>query len=221
MAVRRLHVGPRPDLQPAAQPQSGRAIAQGQHRQLGHADPRDVESTALASPAFAPSGKPGRARGHPVCARPRGPPDPRPPGRPPPKSSIDGAELQTNDEVRTRLRNEQPVVDGQGKPVDDSEVPDDVWKRYRNGDRSVFARRLFKSKDACIIPAIEQRYKRDDKFQDMVDRYLAKFENLLSHSASADPESVLSAAFITADVGSLPGDVAQPRPRDGALSAMG
>jgi len=85
----------------------------------------------------------------------------------------------------------------------DSEVPDDVWKRYRNGDRSVFARRLFKSKDAYIIPAIEQRYQRDDKFQDMVDRYLAKFENLLSHSASADPESVLSATFITADVGKL------------------
>jgi anti-sigma-K factor RskA len=51
--------------------------------------------------------------------------------------------------------------------------------------------------------AIQQRYQRDDKFQDMVDRYLAKFEDLLKHSASADPESVLSATFITADVGKL------------------
>ncbi len=85
----------------------------------------------------------------------------------------------------------------------DSEVPDEVWKRYRNGDRSVFARRLFKSKDAYMIPAIQQRYQRDDKFQDMVDRYLTKFEDLLTHSASADPESVLSATFITADVGKL------------------
>ena len=33
--------------------------------------------------------------------------------------------------------------------------------------------------------------------------FTAKFENLLSHSASADPESVLSATFITADVGKL------------------
>jgi hypothetical protein len=85
----------------------------------------------------------------------------------------------------------------------DAEVPEEVWKRYRNGDRSVFARRLFKSKDAYMIPAIQQRYQRDDKFQDMVDRYLAKFEDLLSHSTTADPESVLSAAFITADVGKL------------------
>jgi hypothetical protein len=85
----------------------------------------------------------------------------------------------------------------------DAEVPEEVWKRYRNGDRSVFARRLFKNKDSYIVPAIQQRYQRDDKFQDMVDRYVAKFEDLLKHSASADPESVLSATFITADVGKL------------------
>jgi hypothetical protein len=78
-----------------------------------------------------------------------------------------------------------------------------VWKRYRNGDRSVFARRLFKTKDSYVIPAIQQRYQRDDKFQDMVDRYIRKFEELLTNSTSADPESVLNAAFITADVGKL------------------
>ena len=85
----------------------------------------------------------------------------------------------------------------------DSEVPEEVWKRYRDGDRSVFARRLFKMKDSYVIPAIQQRYQRDDKFQDMVDRYINKFEDLLTHSASADPESVLNATFITADVGKL------------------
>ena len=85
----------------------------------------------------------------------------------------------------------------------DSEVPEEVWKRYRDGDRSIFARRLFKMKDSYVIPAIQQRYQRDDKFQDMVDRYIRKFEELLTNSASADPESVLNAAFITADVGKL------------------
>ncbi|HEX6121408.1 MAG TPA: hypothetical protein VFZ03_18320, partial [Dongiaceae bacterium] len=85
----------------------------------------------------------------------------------------------------------------------EAEVPDDIWKRYRNGDRSIFARRLFKSKDSFVVPAIQQRHQGDEKFQDMVDRYLAKFEDLLKHSATADPESVLSATFITADVGKL------------------
>jgi uncharacterized protein YoxC len=85
----------------------------------------------------------------------------------------------------------------------DSEIPDEVWKRYREGDRSIFARRLFKSKDSYVVPALEQRYQRDERFRDQVDRYVARFENLLNQSQEIDPESVLSAAFITADVGKL------------------
>jgi len=85
----------------------------------------------------------------------------------------------------------------------DSEIPEDIWKRYREGDRSIFARRLFKGKDSYIIPAIEQRYSRDERFHDLVDRYLRKFEDLLTQSAKADPEAVLNAAIITADVGKL------------------
>jgi hypothetical protein len=85
----------------------------------------------------------------------------------------------------------------------DSEIPDEIWKKYREGDRSIFARRLFKSKDSYVVPALEQRYQRDERFRDLVDRYVAKFETLLGQSQQADNESVLSAAFITADVGKL------------------
>jgi hypothetical protein len=85
----------------------------------------------------------------------------------------------------------------------DSEIPDDVWRRYREGDRSVFARRLFRNKDSYVVPALEQRYQRDDRFRDLVDRYIRRFETLLGQTQPVDPESVLSAAFITADVGKL------------------
>jgi methyl-accepting chemotaxis protein len=85
----------------------------------------------------------------------------------------------------------------------DSEIPDEIWKKYREGDRSIFARRLFKSKDSYVVPALEQRYQRDERFRDLVDRYVAKFETLLGQSQQADSEAVLSAAFITADVGKL------------------
>jgi hypothetical protein len=37
----------------------------------------------------------------------------------------------------------------------------------------------------------------------MVTRYMGKFEDLLRESNTADPESVLNATFITADVGKL------------------
>jgi hypothetical protein len=85
----------------------------------------------------------------------------------------------------------------------DSEIPDEIWKKYREGDRSIFARRLFKSKDSYVVPALEQRYQRDERFRDLVDRYVAKFETLLGQSQQVDTEAVLSAAFITADVGKL------------------
>ncbi|HEY4162055.1 MAG TPA: hypothetical protein VGM59_03260, partial [Dongiaceae bacterium] len=85
----------------------------------------------------------------------------------------------------------------------DNEIPDDIWRRYREGDRSIFARRLFRTKDSYIVPAIEQRYQRDERFRDLVDRYLKRFENLIGQAQTIDPEAVLNAAFITADVGKL------------------
>jgi len=85
----------------------------------------------------------------------------------------------------------------------DSDIPDDIWKAFRQGDRSVFARRLFRLKDSYTIPAIEQRFDRDDRFRELVTRYMGKFEDLLRESNAADPESVLNATFITADVGKL------------------
>jgi uncharacterized phage infection (PIP) family protein YhgE len=85
----------------------------------------------------------------------------------------------------------------------ETDVPADVWKDYHKGDRSIFARRLFRAKDSYLVPAIDQRYKDDDRFRDMVERYMERFEELLAQSQEADPESVLNAAFITADVGKL------------------
>ncbi|MGH6880088.1 hypothetical protein [Hypericibacter sp.] len=85
----------------------------------------------------------------------------------------------------------------------ETDVPADVWKDYHKGDRSVFARRLFRAKDSYLVPAIDQRYKDDDRFRDMVERYMGRFEELLAQAQEADPESVLNAAFITADVGKL------------------
>jgi hypothetical protein len=82
-------------------------------------------------------------------------------------------------------------------------VPPDIWKDFHKGDRSVFARHLFRTRDSYVIPAIEQRYADDDRFRDLVSRYMERFEALLAHAQEIDPENVLNAAFITADVGKL------------------
>jgi hypothetical protein len=85
----------------------------------------------------------------------------------------------------------------------DADVPEDVLQSYRRGDKSVFARRLFRFKDSYMIPALEQRFRRDEKFRQMVTSYMARFEDLLAQASEADPESTLNATFITADIGKL------------------
>src|SRR5262249_6640800 len=85
----------------------------------------------------------------------------------------------------------------------DGEVPAEVWNRYRAGDRSVFVRRLLAKKDAYVIPALVQRHERDLKLRDLVARFTAKFEELLERANKADPDNILSTAFLTADIGKL------------------
>ncbi len=53
------------------------------------------------------------------------------------------------------------------------------------------------------FPAIEQRYQRDERFHDIVDRLSEEVRGSAEQSAKADPEAVLNAAIITADVGKL------------------
>jgi hypothetical protein len=85
----------------------------------------------------------------------------------------------------------------------DADVPDEVWRRYKDGDRSAFARRLLRLKDTYVVPALEQRYAKDIKFRDLVMRFTGKFEDLLAQAGKADSDNVLSTAFLTADIGKL------------------
>jgi hypothetical protein len=85
----------------------------------------------------------------------------------------------------------------------DDDVPDDVWKAFHKGDRSIFARRLARNKDVYTVPALEKLFATDNRFRDLVVRYMRKFDLLLVQSGKADPEDMLRATFLTADVGKL------------------
>jgi hypothetical protein len=85
----------------------------------------------------------------------------------------------------------------------EDDVPDDLLKRYQKGDRSVFARRLLRQRDRFTRGEVEKLYARDPKFRDQAGRYMSQFESLLNQANDSDPDQVLSAAFLTADVGKL------------------
>ena len=86
----------------------------------------------------------------------------------------------------------------------DGEVPGEVMKRWRKGDRSIFARLLVRSKDEGErLPEVRERYENDERFRSRVTRYIDQFEHLMNQAQNCDPENVLSATFLTADVGKL------------------
>ncbi|MBX7147037.1 MAG: hypothetical protein K1X44_07000 [Alphaproteobacteria bacterium] len=113
------------------------------------------------------------------------------------KDRIDFLKTATSmtDEINTLARDIQGLIE--------ADIPDDLLQKFQRGDKSIFARRLFKMKDTYTLPAVEQRYRKDEQFSSKVDKYLNRFEQLLADANRADPESVLSAAFITADIGKL------------------
>ena len=88
-----------------------------------------------------------------------------------------------------------------GTPFED--IPEEVWRNYRKGDRGIFERRLLRNKSNISIPEIETHYASDERFQNQVTRYMSQFESLLTQASDCDPEQVLSATFLTADVGKL------------------
>jgi hypothetical protein len=67
----------------------------------------------------------------------------------------------------------------------------------------VFARRLLRQRDRFTRGEVEKLYERDPKFRDQAGRYMSQFESLLNQANDSDPDQVLSAAFLTADVGKL------------------
>ncbi len=85
----------------------------------------------------------------------------------------------------------------------DSDVPDELWRSYRRGDRSAFTRWLVRHRDRFTLKEIEERFERDERFRTQANRYIQQFETLLRQANDADPDQVLSQTFMTADVGKL------------------
>jgi hypothetical protein len=85
----------------------------------------------------------------------------------------------------------------------DAEVPDADWKRYTNGDRTIFTRNLLKGKQAAIVGRITEKLKNDDEMRQYVTRFVDEFDRLVRESEAVDPENLLHSTFMTADVGRL------------------
>ena len=124
---------------------------------------------------------------------------PRPAARkaPPPKQPID-----LHSEALHVVEKLQALAIDLDRALGDDPAPD-MWRRYINGERSIFTRRLVASIGRDGADKIAQRYAADTEFRHHADRYMQEFEGLLDDAASRDRDQILVETFLTSQTGRL------------------
>ncbi|MBI3452095.1 MAG: hypothetical protein HY057_04550 [Rhodospirillales bacterium] len=85
----------------------------------------------------------------------------------------------------------------------DPSLSERILREFVGGDRGVFVRRLLRLNYGEAGTVIKRKFQDDPEFRKYVTDYLSQFERLLADAKDADPENILSATFLTADVGKL------------------
>ena len=85
----------------------------------------------------------------------------------------------------------------------DHATAEQVWQRYRRGDRDVFTREIYTANGRRTFDEIRSKYRADKSFREAVDRYIVDFEKLLEDVAENDRDSLLTQTYLTSDTGKV------------------
>ncbi|MCJ8324675.1 MAG: hypothetical protein HRU29_05540 [Rhizobiales bacterium] len=85
----------------------------------------------------------------------------------------------------------------------DHNAPDQLWARYRNGERNVFTRRLYTLRGQKLFDEVGHKYNNDSGFRRDVDRYIADFEELLTKIYEQDRDSMLIDTYLSSETGKI------------------
>ena len=85
----------------------------------------------------------------------------------------------------------------------DHEAPDQLWTRYRNGERNVFTRRLYTLRGQKLFDEVSYKYRNEMGFKRDVDRYIADFEELLTKIYEQDRDSMLIDTYLSSETGKV------------------
>jgi hypothetical protein len=78
-----------------------------------------------------------------------------------------------------------------------------LWRKWMDGDRTVFARQLAASIGPDSVDRIAALYRDNPRFHDAADAYLEDFDNMLKRTRGNDPDGVLASSILTSDTGKI------------------
>lgn len=81
--------------------------------------------------------------------------------------------------------------------------PAELWQRYQQGERNVFARRLYNLQGRELYDTIAERFSREPEFRDDVQRFIRLFEKLMLHASERDRDNILVETYLTSDTGKV------------------